>query len=381
MELFAQVVWIFPKFETIYLFYLFLIGVAAFLYVRLMNYLQGRQKSRVNHWNELQKFALARKCSQKDISILRKFYDSLTEEERELYLLPENRNKLKNALYRFFLRNNENPTEREVEVFDKLFRSGSEFRKEILGLADLVIGEVAALEADGKEDLTYVMQKTETELLLSAKGISPELLVPGKETKLYVFRPTSGGYLLSGKVVKANSNGLVFLYSGKIERKGESHLMLLEKVRIEISPWPPKNQESSVELDRGKLLLTEENIDKQIEILKRIASEQRKKEDSPKFHIQEEAKAFSTFASRLSDRGLLFAFPPGLSSDVWKYQDLWEVSFTLGPEHTFHLHGKMMPTKQKSDEFLLKFVDSDETMRKELYQIIKELGGVRESLT
>ncbi len=91
-----------------------------------------------------------------------------------------------------------------------------EFKKEILSLNDLTIGEVAELEADGREELTYVMQKTAEELLLSMKGLSKDLLVPGKEAKLYVFRPSSGGYLLDGKVVRTNDSGLIFHFNGKI---------------------------------------------------------------------------------------------------------------------------------------------------------------------
>ncbi len=182
MDFVAQV-WVFPKFETIYFFYIFLMLAAAFLYVRVMNYLQNKQGKVVNYWGEFHRYARARKCTQAELNILKSFYDTLTEDERELYLLPENRNKLKNALYRYFLNSNENPTEKEVNLFDKLFRSGAEFKKEILSLNDLIIGEVASLEADERGELTYVMQKTNEDLLLSVKGLSPDLLVPGKKSK------------------------------------------------------------------------------------------------------------------------------------------------------------------------------------------------------
>lgn len=41
----------------------------------------------------------------------------------------------------------------------------------------------------------------------------------------------------------------------------------------------------------------------------------------------------------------------------------------------------MMPTKQKSDLYLLRYVDADEEMRKSLYEEIRKRGGVREVLT
>lgn len=380
MNFMAQVVWIFPKFDTIYIFYILLMGLAAFIYVKFMNYLQNKQASVVNHWVEFQRYAIARKCNQVELNILHSFYDHLNDDEREMYLLPENRNKLKNALYRYFLKSTANTTEKEVNLFDKLFRSGVEFKKEILSLNDLTIGEVAALEADGREELTYVMQKTSDELLLSAKGISKDLLVPGKEAKLYVFRPSSGGYLLDGKVIRTNESGVVFHFNGKIERKGESHLMLLDKMSITVSPWPPPEQKKDLELDKNKLMLSEENIDKQLEVLKRIAKDQ-KENNEKRFDIKDTAKPFITLSERLSDRGILFIFPIGISSEIWKYQDLWEVSFSFekGPE--FHIRAKMMPTKQKSDLYLLRFVDADETMRKSLYEEIRKRGGVREVLT
>lgn len=376
----AQVVWIFPKFDTIYIFYIFLMGVAAFIYVKVMNYLQNKQTSVVNHWVEFQRYAIARKCNQVELNILHSFYDHLSEEEREIYLLPENRNKLKNALYRYFLKSNANTTEKEVNLFDKLFRSGVEFKKEILSLNDLTVGEVAALEADGREELTYVMQKTSDELLLSTKGLSKDLLVPGKEAKLYVFRPSSGGYLLDGKVIKTNESGVIFHFNGKIERKGESHLMLMDKMSITVSPWPPPEEKKDLELDKHKLLLSEENIDKQLEVLKRIAKDQ-KENNEKKFEIKETAKPFITLSERLSDRGILFTFPSGISSEIWKHQDLWEVSFSFDKGPTFHIRAKMMPTKQKSDVYLLRYVDADETMRKSLYEEIRKRGGVREVLT
>ncbi|TGM70079.1 hypothetical protein EHQ96_11370 [Leptospira levettii] len=380
MNFMAQVVWIFPKFDTIYIFYIFLMGVAAFIYVKVMNYLQNKQTSVVNHWVEFQRYAIARKCNQVELNILHSFYDHLSEEEREIYLLPENRNKLKNALYRYFLKSNANTTEKEVNLFDKLFRSGVEFKKEILSLNDLTVGEVAALEADGREELTYVMQKTSDELLLSTKGLSKDLLVPGKEAKLYVFRPSSGGYLLDGKVIKTNESGVVFHFNGKIERKGESHLMLMDKMSITVSPWPPPEEKKDLELDKHKLLLSEENIDKQLEVLKRIAKDQ-KENNEKKFEIKETAKPFITLSERLSDRGILFTFPSGISSEIWKHQDLWEVSFSFDKGPTFHIRAKMMPTKQKSDIYLLRYVDADETMRKSLYEEIRKRGGVREVLT
>ncbi|MGV3667117.1 MAG: hypothetical protein ACO1NV_13360 [Leptospira bouyouniensis] len=380
MNFMAQVVWIFPKFDTIYIFYIALMGLAAFIYVKFMNYLQNKQASVVNHWVEFQRYAIARKCNQVELNILRDFYEHLNEEEREVYLLPENRNKLKNALYRYFLKSNTNTTEKEVDLFDKLFRSGVEFKKEILSLNDLTIGEVAALEADGREELTYVMQKTADELLLSVKGISKDLLVPGKSAKLYVFRPSSGGYLLDGTVVKTNESGLIFHFNGKIERKGESHLMLLDKISITVSPWPPPEQKKDLELDKNKLLLSEENIDKQLEVLKRIAKDQ-KENNEKRFDMKETAKPFITLSERLSDRGVLFTFPAGISAEIWKHQDLWEVSFSFDNGPDFHIRAKMMPTKQKSDLYLLRFVDADEATRKSLYEEIRKRGGVREVLT
>ncbi|MDF3820686.1 hypothetical protein P3G55_12285 [Leptospira sp. 96542] len=380
MNFIAETVWIFPKFDSIYLFYILLMALAAFVYVRVMNFLQNKQLSVVNYWVDFQKFALARKCNQHEMNILKSFYEGLNGDEREVYLLPENRAKLKNALYRYFLTSNENPTEKEVDLFDKLFRSGSEFKKEILGLNDLIVGEVAALEADGREELTYVMQKTKDELLLSSKGLSKENLLPGKSVKLYVFRPSSGGYLLGGSIQKSNENGVIFLYNGQIERKGESHLMLLDKIQLNISPWPPTDDAAEIQLDRNKLLYSEENIDKQLDVLRRVAKEQKGQNQKP-FELREVTKPFTTFSERLSDRGILFSLPVGISQEIWKHQDLWEVHFTIPNGPSFDLRAKMMPTKQKSDLFLLRFIEANEVVRKSLYEEIRKLGGVREVLT
>ncbi|MCZ8344348.1 MAG: hypothetical protein O9301_15045 [Leptospira sp.] len=379
MDFVAQV-WIFPKFEMIYFFYVFLMLVAAFLYVQVMNYLQNKQGKVVNYWGEFQRYARARKCTQAELNILKSFYDTLTEDERELYLFAENRNKLKNALYRYFLNSTENPTEKEVNLFDKLFRSGVEFKKEILSLNDLIVGEVASLEADERGELTYVMQKTTEDLLLSVKGLSPDLLVPGKKAKLYVFRPSSGGYLIGGVISKSGKNGLIFHYDGTIERKGESHLMLVKKISLTISPWPPEDaNKQNVVLDKNKILLSEENIDKQLDLLRRIAKDQ-KENNQKKFEFKEMPQPFVTMSERLSDRGLIFVLPPSISSEIWKLQDLWEIQFKIPGGGSYSLHGKMMPVKNRSEMYLIRYVAVDEQTTKQLYEEIRKAGGIRESL-
>ncbi|WP_411821912.1 hypothetical protein [Leptospira sp. 'Mane'] len=380
MELVAQV-WIFPKFETIYLFYLFLIGLAAFAYIRLMNFLQSRQTHVFSYWNDFQKFALARKCNQMEMNILHSFYESLQPEEAEKYLHPENRGKLRNALYRYFLKTPSNPTEKEVNLFDKLFRSSADLKKEIESLEDIPVGEVGALEADGKEELTYVMQKTNEDLLLSTKALSKGFLVLGKIANLYVFRPSSGGYLIHGVITKLNQDGIVFHFNGTIEKKGEAHLMLLAKYSLMIAPWPPKDEtKESIELDRSKLVLSEESIDHQLDMLRKISKEQHK-DDESKFAIPDTAKPFTALSERISDRGLTFEIPPNISTDIWKVQDLWEVSFSFPDGPTFSFRGKMFPVKQKGELYLIRYVDADESTRKEVYEEIKKRGGSREILT
>ncbi|WP_342775516.1 hypothetical protein [Leptospira idonii] len=315
------------------------------------------------------------------MNILKSFYDSLTQEDVQLYLHPENRPKLKNALYRYFMKSTGNPTEKEVNLFDKLFRSSADHKKEISSLDDISVGEVSALEADGREELTYVMQKTQEDLLLSSKALSKDFFVPGKVANLYVFRPSSGGYLIHGTITRLNNNGVVFHYDGVIEKKGEAHLMLVAKYSLTISPWPPKDPEKeSIELDRNKLVLFEENVDKQLELLKKISKEQSAHDDD-KFKFPDVAKSFTALSERISDRGITFELPDHISPEIWKAQDLWEVHFGFPGGANFELRGKIFPVKQKGDLFLLRFVDADEASRKSIYEEIKKRGGTREILT
>ncbi|GBF50497.1 hypothetical protein LPTSP4_20230 [Leptospira ryugenii] len=380
MFLSSDVVWIFPTFHGIYIFYLFLLLLAAFVYVKVMNYLNHKQEKTSTGWNDFLKYAIARKCNQAEINILHAFYDSLEPETAEYLLHPENRGKLKNALYKFFLSAPENPSEKEVELFDKLFRSSAEYRKEIQSLEDVTVGEVCALEADGREELTYVMQKTDSDVLLSAKALSKDFLEPGKKAKLYVFRPNSGGYLFPGEVTRSTEKGLIFHLTAPVEKKGEAHLMLPAKYTLIISPWPhEENEKENLLLDKNKLLLSEENIDRQIELLKRIAKEQKQGKEE-RFKMKETPRSFTAISERITDRGLTFEFPPTVSHDVWKHQDLWEVHFTFPDGPTVDVRGKMFPVKQKSDLYLLRFVDADESLRKLMYEEIKKRGGSRELL-
>ncbi|TGL61224.1 hypothetical protein EHQ58_05445 [Leptospira ognonensis] len=381
MNLANQLPWIWPSFHNVYFFYIFLILLGAFIYARVMNFLQKKQKNVFSYWNEFQKFAHARKCNQAEINILKSFYDTLTSELAEQYLQAENRGKFKNALYRYFLSATSNPSEKEVDLFDKLFRSSQEFKKEITSLEDILVGEICALEGEGREELTHVMQKTNEELLLSSKALSKDFLVPGKEAKLYVFRPSSGGYLLSGIITKTHEKGVIFHFNGNIERKGEAHLMLLAKYSLIISPWPKKeNEAGGIDLDKNKLLLSEENLDRQYELLKRISKEQSSGK-SDKFKLPETARSFTALSERISDRGLTFEFPSSVSSEIWKVQDLWEVHFSFPDGPTIDVRGKMFPVKQKSELFLIRFVDADDTLRKTIYEEIKKRGGQREILS
>lgn len=107
-----------------------------------------------------------------------------------------------------------------------------------------------------------------------------------------------------------------------------------------------------------------------------------KKENNEKrFDIKETPRPFITLSERLSDRGILFTFPVEISPEIWKQQDLWEVSFGFDNGPMFHIRAKMMPTKQKSDLYLLRYVDADETVRKTLYEEIRKRGGIREVLS
>jgi hypothetical protein len=343
--------------------------------------MQNKQKNVFSYWNDFQKFAHARKCNQVEINILKSFYDTLDQEMAEMYLIPENRGKLKNALYRYFLNSPSNPTEKEVDLFDKLFRSSQEFKKEITSLEDIAVGEICALEAEGREELTHVMQKTNEDLLLSAKALSKDFLVPGKEAKLYVFRPSSGGYLLPGVVTKTHEKGIIFHFKGEIEKKGEAHLMLLAKYSLVISPWPRKEDEPmSIDLDKNKLLLSEENLDRQYELLKRISKEQSSGRED-RFKLPETARSFTALSERISDRGLTFEFPSSVNSEIWKTQDLWEIHFSFPDGPSIDVRGKMFPVKQKSELYLIRYVDADEALRKIIYEEIKKRGGQREILS
>jgi hypothetical protein len=374
--------YVWPSFHNIYFFYMFLILLGIIIYAKIMNHLQQKQKNVFSFWNEYLKFAHARKCNQAEINILKGFYESLDSETADFLLQPENRGKFKNSLYRYFLNQPSNPTEKEVDLFDKLFRSSQEYKKEIQSLEDVLVGEVCALEAEGREELTYVMQKTNDDLLLSAKVLSKDFLVPGKEAKLYLFRPSSGGYLLPGIVTKTSEKGIIFHLKGEIERKGEAHLMLPVKYSLLINPWPKKDEteEDSLELDRGKLLLSEENLDRQYELLRRISKDQAKGKEE-RFKMQETARSFTALSERISDRGLTFEFPPSVSNEIWKLQDLWEVHFTFPDGPSIDVRGKMFPVKQKSDLYMIRFVDADDSLRKTIYEEIKKRGGLREILS
>jgi len=367
--------YIWPKFEIIYLFYIGLMVLGVIINYKVMNYLSKKQSNVLDYWTDLQRFAQVRKVNQSELAILRKFYETIEPEEMEYYLNPENRSRFRGALYRFLLSTNFAPSEKEVDLFDKLFKNQADSGKEITSLFDLNVGEVCALEAEGREALSYIVQKTDSELLLSPKGVSTELSEIGKEASIYVFRPSTGGYLLSGVIQNSSPEGIVFLFTGTVQKKGESHLMLVTEISLFFNPWPPK--EKNLGLDKNKVLLSEENLDKQIELLRRISKEQAR-EDKKAFNIPSEPGEFRATSDRISDRAITFEFPGKQSIDMLKHQDLWECEFTFLNGPTFKLKGKIFPTKKNANLLLFRFVDADEKVRHEIYEAIRARGGVRE---
>ncbi len=364
----------------------------------IINLFFRKQKS----LNESKGFAYAeiigRGFSPDESKILKKFIDQLSDEKKETLSATRNWKFLRKDIYQYLLDSSTDPN-LSVRIFDRLFlnyRLDHSFH-----VGDIIPGELAALITEHGEELTRVVKATPEDLLLS----SPKSLIPpmtrNLTAKVYIFRPREGGFYISGIVIGAMNDAILFHIEGKPQHAGHAHLMIQERFPVEVLNWPRISEETFLEDEEKRRLETIlENEDSKVkedlnsleyEIRKRFgkpgfeqkknSQEQAGKLDMPKAE-PEKAKNINFFciATKLSDRGLLFELPEDINPDFWKRSELWELKFKVPKGRNVETKAKIFPSSGSKTHFIARFIDMDESLRIAIYEDIKAQGGNREVL-
>ena len=229
-----------------------------------------------------------------------------------------------------------------VEIFDKFFPNLAS-KTEIRALPDLREGEICAIDQETRSFLGTFMRSKNNQALISFR--QKHVLKEG-EAKLYAYRPNLGGFLLSGKILKQNTQGLIFEHDGKIEFKGDQHLMCLLDMQVRFLPWPPPELKLD---DAGE-------------------------------EVKHDTNDYSGAISRLSDRAFAFEFHNSIPGWILRRQELWSVTLKLDDKEV-EIRGKIIQPKPGKNYYYFKFTDVDQLARTHIYEFITQHNPVREQFS
>ncbi|MCB1190669.1 MAG: hypothetical protein H7A23_23175 [Leptospiraceae bacterium] len=335
-----------------FFFSFFLVILIVVSIVVIMLFLSKRVQKRKS-WESIYQFASTHHLNNEELLVLRVFYDSLLFPQQ--IDLTKNKKVFKNALIDY-LQQKKGGISKEVIIFlDKLFIPSSISNRKVEEVNDLYIGEICSFEQEGEPFLCTVMEKRGDEILLSGKKITSNKIKINKPSKIYVFRPEIGGFLLEGITKEVRESSLTFKFFGETEFKGHEHLMISYKLKILLTAWPEPYYADDI--------LNKKNT--------KPISESKKTTVEP-FILE-------GTTSKVADRGVLFVVSEDASQDVITNQKLWEAELTINPNFVIRCKGKVVRSL-KDNSLLFKFIDIKDNDREELYEFIKEFGGVREEL-
>ncbi|MBI3394589.1 MAG: hypothetical protein HY042_02020 [Spirochaetia bacterium] len=359
-----------------------------------------KSAERSSRWNMMMNQGLRRGLIPAEIKHLRTFFDTLTTGEVDDLIAHPGR--YKRQLLEFLRHDPTASARGDVQLFDKLFPE-VEWHIEINSAKDLQIGEVCTVEFPAETFLGTVLKVQENEILISIPEWIPSnsRITGGESTGLFVYRPGIGGFLLSGKVGKAGRNGFVYQHDGKVESKGEHHLMAIVELPCVLVPWPHKEEEpgpggGAATLSGPSVLSVTPGRD--VSAVGRGAP--RTSADLP-----DQIKIRSV---RISDRGMIFRaesvvqsmkakevaaaqtniptddevepLTPTKAHDILKKSEIWELQLTLEDGYNFVCRVRAIPSNMGRGHFLMKFLDAPETGRKVLMQVIRRSDPMREQL-
>lgn len=330
-----------------------------------------KSEARKARWLILYQYALKKKLDDLEMAVLKSFFNTLSYETAGEIVM--NKKKFRTMLYQFLASNPELNSRTEVQVYEKLFPE-IEDQIGVVSLNDLHLGEVCSVESADERHFATLVKIKQPYALLSIPDAGPETppMRPGEEASLFIYRPTSGGYLFSGTLHSANNRSVVFHHSGKIGSFGEQHWMADLSYPVEIAPWPD---------------LVEKSFLKRYPALK-------EKEDLSQYKIN-----MTGMTDRVSDRAALFHINfvnAHMEGDVQSMnyeeneriihemilkQDVWEMKMMLPDEYNFSCRCRIVPPTARAGFYIVKYIDPEENARRVLFAEIKKNNPTREMLT
>jgi len=374
--------WIWPEASYINLVYAILIIAVGFIGYLIVNIFFMAGKTKERNWSVIEAFARRNKLSGKEIKILKIFFEQLPVTSQESLDFAFEKAEFKNQLHRFLLKFPDLDAEWKVRIIDKLFPR-KDHLIEIKSLYDLYEGENCGLEVNDIHYLVRIVKKTQKELLLSATEWIPDAKLVNQAVKLYAYRPDIGGFLLSGTIRAIVKSGMIFTHDGKVEQKGDSHLMTVMEIPVELSSWTMKREKIVIEKEEKPVIKKalpqeQEFIDlDEIEENKPVEENVPDEPDEKIIESRVDVK-LDAITDRISDRALLFSISRGMPSELWKHE-VWELKMVLPGDREFKCRGNIIKTSS-SNKYIFKYIDATGEMQKNLFQMIKENNPVRERL-
>ncbi|MBP9885918.1 MAG: hypothetical protein KBF93_06460 [Leptospiraceae bacterium] len=370
----SEIWYIWPEtnaYTVLQVFIFILLFVLVILVARLIFI---RRKTTDSSWTHILNYAYNKKLSAKEINVLEHFFNSLDLSVSDKAKLLSDKKSFQNYLYSYLKKYHSDSVESYVKILDKLFPMDNNL--EIKSLLDIHVGEVCAIEFEGLYFLARVINKTQSEVLLSINDNAMKRDKEGSSVSLYFYRNNLGGFLIPGLAKKISTNGMLFRQEGDIETKGEEHLVAEIKKDVEIFPWGISLQESNVTPNDDNEIpdLQEDPTD----VIN--TSEENTVNDAQSSPTNSEVTvSLKATMIKLSDRAILLSIKdPYFNDAVLKKVDIWELALNFTPDMTpILLKGKLMRSNYFTDSFLFKFVSPSELDLKIIFEEIKKHSPVR----
>lgn len=352
--------WEWPSFTSndfFALILLILLGVLLWLFLGLR---ANRQKDRDRSWLQLLLKAYANDLPPAQVEVLRVFFSTL--KHREALKVKKDLSFFRETLFDFLKEQEDMNPEVRVQLLDRFFMKDDHKKQSVHELRDIQPGELCSMSFQNNHFLGTVIETREQDILFHIPDWLPGGNTVGKEITIYIFRPEVAGFQLKGKILRTGKESLYFRHSGSIEMRSYHHLMVFSKIQFELHSWPVVYSRKEGE--------EEENGDLRIPLA---------------------SKNFTIYGrtERVSDRAFSFHFASEEDRVFFRtHQDItWEVKLILDDDKEFVCRGRIMPPGrpaeyQKADYsyYIFKFIDADESERKELFDWIKSRNPIREEL-
>lgn len=326
-----------PAFDSASIWYL--VYFLLFVIIGLI-WLQWRLRKQAHRnaiSNSFMLVLMRRGLTKLQLAAMQDFFRHLNENEKQEILLSQ---KVFAQHLQQYLAAHRNLTGNDrVEIFDKVLPNFLP-QIEIKSLDDLRPGEPAAIDTENRSALATVLKIKDNQILISSADQLPQ---PPAKAQLYAYRPGLGGFLLAGEIVKSQGQSHIFRHDGKIEFRGDQHLMTVSAVPFRLERWPHPEVDKAVN-----------GADQTSEV----------------------TDSYSGYTEKLSDRAAVVKFYSTPPDWVLRKQDLWEMTLDV-PDQPIVCRIRVTPYKGR-DLFMLRPVDLDSGERNRLFKFISEHQPVRE---